>query len=73
MPHSRRVSAIPVDKRSGGAIMDANRTHPPRCTPSTDWIYLGNSPRTKLAPPPLDVDLTRLDTLCLRRLADRMG
>lgn len=37
-----------------------------------DWIYLGNSPRTKLAPPPLDIDVTRLDVARLKRLADRM-
>lgn len=37
-----------------------------------DWIYLGNSPRTKLAPPPLDIDLDRLDKRRLRRLAERM-
>jgi len=37
-----------------------------------DWIYLGASPRTKLAPPPLDIDLERLDKRRLKRLADRM-
>lgn len=47
----------------------------PRASPAKallDWIYLGNSPHTKLAPPPPDVDLTRLDMERLRRLADRM-
>jgi hypothetical protein len=37
-----------------------------------DWIYLGDSPRTKLAPPPLDIDLERIDKRRLKRLADRM-
>jgi hypothetical protein len=46
-----------------------------RATPEKallDWIYLGYSPRTKLAPPPLDIDLERLDKRRLKRLADRM-
>lgn len=37
-----------------------------------DWIYLGDSPRTKLALPPLDIDLERVDKRRLKRLADRM-
>jgi hypothetical protein len=37
-----------------------------------DWIYLGDSPRTKLAPPPLDIDVQRLNKRRLNRLADRM-
>lgn len=47
----------------------------PRATPEKgllDWIYLGDSPRTKLAPPPFDVDVERLDTRRLKRLAERM-
>ena len=47
----------------------------PRATPEKallDWIYLGDSPRTKLAPPPLDIDLERIDRRRLKRLADRM-
>jgi hypothetical protein len=47
----------------------------PRATPEKallDWIYLGNSRRTKLAPPPLDVDLDGVDKRRLKRLADRM-
>lgn len=47
----------------------------PRASPEKalmDWIYLGASPRTKLAPPPLDIDLQRLDKRRLRRLADGM-
>jgi hypothetical protein len=37
-----------------------------------DWIYLGASPRTKLASPPLDLDFERLDKRRLNRLAVRM-
>jgi hypothetical protein len=47
----------------------------PRAAPEKalmDWIYLGNSSRTKLAPPPLDIDLERLDMRRLKRLADGM-
>jgi len=48
----------------------------PRASPEKallDWVYLGASPRTKLAPPPLDIDLERLDERRLRRLAKRMN
>lgn len=47
----------------------------PRVTPEKallDWIYLGGSPRTKLGPPPVDIDLERLDKRRLNRLAHRM-
>jgi hypothetical protein len=47
----------------------------PRAMPEKallDWIYLGDSPRTKLSSPPLDIDLERLDKRRLKRLADRM-
>jgi hypothetical protein len=47
-----------------------------RATPEKallDWIYLGDSPRTKLAPPPLDIDLERIEKRRLKRLADRMN
>jgi len=37
-----------------------------------DWIYLGDSPRTRLAHPPLDIDLERIDKRRLKRLADWM-
>jgi hypothetical protein len=49
--------------------------HYPRATPEKallDWIYLGDSPRTKVAPPPLDIDLDEIDRRRLNRLADRM-
>ncbi len=47
----------------------------PRATPEKallDWIYLGDSPRTRLAHPPLDIDLERVDRRRLKRLAGRM-
>jgi hypothetical protein len=37
-----------------------------------DWIYLGDSLRTKLALPPLDIDLECVDKRRLKRLSDRM-
>jgi len=88
-PSSRRVIANGIEYRfhamplrlmdeEAGAFedrLDLDALYP-RASPEKallDWIYLGNSPRTKLASPPLDVDLTRLDMRRLRRLADRMG
>ena len=38
-----------------------------------DWIYLGASARTRLAGPPLDIDLDKLKMPRLRRLAKAMG
>jgi hypothetical protein len=37
-----------------------------------DWIYLGASRYSKIAGPPLDVEIERLDTSRLRRLARSM-
>jgi hypothetical protein len=54
--------------------MDPEVKHP-RATPEKallDWIYLGESPRTKTAGPPLDTDLDRIDKWRLRRLAKAM-
>jgi hypothetical protein len=34
-----------------------------------DWLYLGASPRSRLTPPPVDVDLDQLDSRLLKRLA----
>jgi hypothetical protein len=48
----------------------------PRATPEKaliDWIYLGASPRTKMSPPPPDIDLGLLDTDRLQRLAKASG
>ena len=54
--------------------MDLNAAYP-RATPEKallEWLYLGLSPRTKLALPPLDIELDRLDAARLDRLAARM-
>jgi hypothetical protein len=74
-----RFYAMPLrlmDEEAGALDdrMDLDALYP-RASPEKallDWIYLGNSPRTKLAPPPLDIDVTRLRMPRLRRLADRM-
>jgi hypothetical protein len=55
--------------------VDLNQRLYPRATTEKallDWIYLGDSPRTKLAPPPLDIDLERVHKRRLKRLAERM-
>lgn len=47
-----------------------------RATPEKallDWIYLGNSHRSRLAPPPLDLDAGELSKSRLNRLAKGMG
>lgn len=47
-----------------------------RATPEKallDWIYLGYSHRSRLAPPPLDLDAGELSKLRLHRLAKGMG
>lgn len=38
-----------------------------------DWLYLGESPYSKITGPPLDVEMERLDASRLRRLARSMG
>ena len=48
----------------------------PRATPEKallDWLYLGASKYSKIAGPPLDLELKRLDAARLRRLARAMG
>jgi hypothetical protein len=48
----------------------------PRATPEKallDWLYLGASRYSKMAGPPLDLELERLDASRLRRLARGMG
>lgn len=75
-----RFHAMPehlLDERAG-ALADRFDldVHYPRTTPEKallDWIYLGASPRTKLAGPPLDIDLDKLNLPRLRRLAKAMG
>lgn len=37
------------------------------------WIYLSNNPRSRLTPPPLDIDLSLLDKRALSRLARAKG
>ena len=75
-----RFHAMPVrylDERAGALADRLNldvtyaRASPEKAL--LDWIYLGASPRTKLAGPPLDIDLTKLNMPRLRRLAKMMG
>lgn len=74
-----RFHAMParlLDARAGDLEdrMDLDAKYP-RATPEKallDWIYLGASPRTKIATPPLDIDATRLDKRRLARLAKNM-
>lgn len=74
-----RFHAMParlLDARAGDLEdrMDLDAKYP-RATPDKallDWIYLGASPRTKIAGPPLDIDAKRLDTPRLGRLAKAM-
>ena len=75
-----RFHAMPIhllDERAGALEdrldLDVNY---PRATPEKallDWIYLGASPRTKLAGPALDMELGKLNLPRLRRLAKAMG
>lgn len=74
-----RFHAMParlLDEQAGELEdrMDLDARHP-RATPEKallDWIYLGASPRTKIAGPPLDIDLQLLDRPRLNRLAKAM-
>ena len=46
-----------------------------RATPEAallHWLYLSVSPRSRMSPPPLDLDLGALDLKRLERLADGM-
>jgi hypothetical protein len=46
-----------------------------RATPEAallHWLYLSNSPRSRMSPPPLDSDLAALDVRKLKRLAQAM-
>ncbi len=38
-----------------------------------DWLYLAKSPKSKLTPPPLDIELEDLDMKRLKRLSKLMG
>lgn len=75
-----RFHAMPVrllDENAGALEdrMDFNVQYA-RATPEKallDWIYLGASPRTRVAGPPLDIDFSRIDSAKLTRLATRMN
>src|SRR4051812_14876878 len=46
-----------------------------RATPEAallHWLYLSNSPRSRMSPPPLESDLTALDIRNLERLSQAM-
>jgi hypothetical protein len=46
-----------------------------RATPEAallHWLYLSNSPRSRMSPPPLDLDLGELDLKRLKRLTAAM-
>ncbi len=65
----REPAGVPV-----GAWMDERFAHP-RATPEkafADWLYLANSPHSKLRPPPLDMEFDRLDLGKLRRIVKAM-
>ncbi len=71
-----RFHSVPgrlLDDRAGDLEdrMDLDVKYP-RATPEKallDWLYLGESHYSKIAGPPLDVELERLDVRRLRRLA----
>jgi len=47
-----------------------------RATPEAalmHWLYLSNSPRSRMSPPPLELDLSLLNRQKLKRLARAMG
>ena len=75
-----RFFALPsrlLDDRAGriDEIRDL-RFEYPRATPEKallDWIYLGASARSRLTPPPLDLDLDALDRRRIARLVKSMG
>lgn len=53
-----------------------NRYAHPRATAEKalcDWLYLGQSPRSSLRPPPLDLDYGKFNRARLRRLVTAMG
>jgi hypothetical protein len=74
-----RFHAMPVRLLDNDAGSAEDRLDPDvlyaRASPEKallDWIYLGASPRTKLAGPPLDIDLRSLDMKRLARLGIAM-
>lgn len=75
-----RFFAMPAaltDERAGRLedIRDL-RFNYPRATPEKallDWIHLGESSRSRMTPPPLDLDVATLDMPRLKRLARGMA
>lgn len=75
-----RFFAMParlLDERAGRLedIRDLRFDYP-RATPEKallDWIYLGQSPRSRMTPPPFDLEVEALDAGRLQRLAQSMG
>lgn len=77
---SERMCAMPLRVLEAGAgrledVQDLRYAYP-RATPERallDWIYLGASPRSRLAPPPGDIRLKGMNSVRLGRLAKAMG
>ena len=75
-----RFYAMPLRVLEAGAgrledVQDLRYAYP-RATPERallDWIYLGASPRSRLAPPPADIRLNGMNSVRLARLAKAMG
>lgn len=75
-----RFFAMPeqlVGERAGKFedVQDANFDYPRATLEKAflDWIYLGASPRSRMQPPPLDLDFSDLDRRRVNRLAKRMN
>ena len=72
--HAMPVRLLNDEASTNGDRFDASVLYA-RASPEKallDWIYLGASPRTKLAGPPLDIDLRSLDLKRLGRLGIAM-
>ena len=75
--HSAAMPARLVDEQAG-ASEDRRylRFDYPRTTPEKallDWLYLGNSHRSRMTRPPFGVAVEAMNQARLRRLAKRMG
>lgn len=75
-----RFFAMPADRVESPVMRPEDRLDLrfdyPRTTPEKalmDWLYLGASRRSRMTPPPLDLDVSLLDRRRLRRLARAMG
>lgn len=76
---SFQFRALPwrLHEPEGLAVQDwrDNRFAHPRATPEKafcDWLHLGQSPRSSLRAPPLDLDFQKLNQALLRRIASAM-